>query len=289
MPEHLLTELDRDSAARVRAARAFIFDMDGTLVLGDKSSGGHKALPGAAELLSGLRSRDIPFQIFTNGTAFVPAHYAASLRKAGLDVRDEEMMTPATAAADYFVRRKMGRVRVLGCPGVSQPLIDAGMDVIGPGEESDSVHAVLTGWYRDFTYPELERACHSIWEGANLFTCSHVPFFAAAGGRAIGSSYAINVMIRSLTNARINIVGKPARAAFDCALGRMGLKKSAARDVVVVGDDPALEMRMAQGAGALGIGVTTGLHDHDSFGAQAVRQRPHATLSGLAPILDAIG
>jgi ribonucleotide monophosphatase NagD (HAD superfamily) len=38
----------------------------------------------------------------------------------------------------------------------------------------------------------------------------------------------------------------------------MGLPRSAAKHMVVVGDDPALEMRMAN-AGALSVGMATGI------------------------------
>ena len=59
--------------ARLKSARGFIFDMDGTLVLGDKASDGQIALPGAVELLAELRRRGAPYQVFTNGTARTPA------------------------------------------------------------------------------------------------------------------------------------------------------------------------------------------------------------------------
>ena len=67
-----LTEFNPALTERVLATRGVIFDMDGTLVLGDAKSGGHKPLPGAIELLRLLRRREIPFRIFTNGTFKTP-------------------------------------------------------------------------------------------------------------------------------------------------------------------------------------------------------------------------
>ena len=58
--------------ARLRGARGFVFDIDGTLVLGDKNNKGLVPLPGAIELLSYLRDADIPFVAFTNGTLRTP-------------------------------------------------------------------------------------------------------------------------------------------------------------------------------------------------------------------------
>ena len=90
---------------RLRAVRGFVFDMDGTLVLGDKSCHTLTPLPGAIDLLQLLTTRGIPFVLFTNGTAHTPRNYAEMLRKAGFDLSGEAMMTPACSAADLFLRR----------------------------------------------------------------------------------------------------------------------------------------------------------------------------------------
>jgi HAD superfamily hydrolase (TIGR01450 family) len=282
-----MTVLEADIVARIRAARGVVFDMDGTLVLGDAASGAHRALPGAAELLALLRKKGVPFRVFTNGTAKAPAVYAASLRRAGLDVGDAEMMTPSTAAADWFVRNTIRRVRVLGLDGVQAPLIAAGLDVIGPSEPADGVEAVFTGWFREFTFPDLEAACGDIWRGARLTTASNVPFFATLGGRAIGASFAINAMIGALTECQAHVLGKPARSALDCALHQMGIAPGDAAQTLVVGDDPALEMRLANSAGALGIGLTTGLATAETFASGPDEERPGAVLASLYPLIEA--
>jgi HAD superfamily hydrolase (TIGR01450 family) len=288
MQETALPDLDPAIARRLADATAYIFDMDGTLVLGDAASGGHKALPGAANLLSTLRSRGTPFRVFTNGTAKPPSVYAASLRHAGLDVADHEMMTPSTSAAAWFVRKGIGRVRVLGLEGVQAPLIDAGIDVIGPSVKASNVEAVFTGWFREFTLPDLEMACSDVWDGAIVTTASNVPFFAALSGRAIGASFAINAMIRAMTGKQAKVLGKPSQDALHSGLALMNLPRSAAKSTVIVGDDPALEMRMARVSGALGVAVTTGLNNAADFLACAPSQQADVILSGLEPIVKAL-
>lgn len=283
-----MTALACDILARIKATRGIVFDMDGTLVLGDAASGGHRALPGAAQLLGLLKRRGLPFRVFTNGTAKAPAVYAASLRHAGLDVSDAEMMTPSTAAADWFLRNGIRRVRVLGLEGVQAPLREAGLDVIGPSQQSDGVEAVFTGWFREFTMPDLEAACRDIWNGARVTTASNVPFFAALGGRAIGVSFAINAVITSLTDQQAQVLGKPARTSLDCALRLMGIDAGDAAHTMVVGDDPALEMRLANSAGALSIGVTTGLATADTFATGPDEERPGAVFASLHPLIEAL-
>src|SRR3954465_3133181 len=165
MREGQLPSLDEDQLRRVASAKGFIFDMDGTIALGDRTSGGHVALPGAVDLIARIKHRGTPIRIFTNGTAKAPAAYAASLRAAGFDVDDGEMMTPSTSAAAWLAARGIGRVRVLGNEGTAAPLLAAGIEVIGPSEPATDVEAVYTGWHRDFTFHDLEAAVEDVLAG----------------------------------------------------------------------------------------------------------------------------
>jgi 4-nitrophenyl phosphatase len=277
-----------DLNAAVKRASGFIFDMDGTIALGDAASGGHKALPFALETIAAVKAAGIPLRVFTNGTAKPPATYAASLRAAGFDVADHEMMTPSTSAALWLKRKGLNRVRVLGNAGCAAPLTALGLDVIGPSVPATGVDAVYTGWHRDFVFTDLEAACDDIWAGAKLVTASNVPFFATATGRAIGASFPINAMIRSLTAKRALVLGKPSRIAFVEAARAMGLKPKDHSRVIIVGDDPALEMQMASKAGTVSIGLTTGMLSRDTLPALAPAERPDILLDSLAPLLSAL-
>jgi len=53
--------------------KGFMFDLDGTLLLSDRSLGGYEVLPGAVEVLTRLKALSIPFVILTNGSAYPPA------------------------------------------------------------------------------------------------------------------------------------------------------------------------------------------------------------------------
>ena len=123
-----------DVLRRLRDARGFIFDMDGTLALGDRVNHGLRPLPGAISMLDWARSRGRPYVVFTNGTNRTPAHFARVLRDAGLDVPDDRMMTPASSAVVMFAKRGFKRVLVLGVPGLIEPLLEAGIEVVPPAE-----------------------------------------------------------------------------------------------------------------------------------------------------------
>ncbi|HQS96615.1 HAD hydrolase-like protein [Novosphingobium sp. 17-62-19] len=279
-------KLNAELTARLRGAAGFIFDMDGTIALGDSKSGGHRALPHAIAVLEALKASGTPYVVFTNGTAKPPAVYANSLRNAGFPVEDGQMLTPSTSAAVWLDSVGARKVRVLGNAGCAAPLIDAGLDVVSPSEEADGVDAVYTGWFREFDFNALEAGCHSLWNGARLVTASHVPFFATENGRAIGASFPINAMLTAMTRKRPRILGKPSKVAFDTAMKVLGLPRSAAKDMVVVGDDPALEMRMANAVGAMSVGLATGIMGSDV--ALPEKDRPTVLLNDLEPLLGAL-
>jgi NagD protein len=267
--------------ARLRAARGFVFDLDGTLVLGDKRHGGFRPLPGALEFTQKLAERRLPFVVLTNGTVFPPAQIAVKLRALGFPIEDSKMVTPASVAADYFVGRRIRRILVLGGAGILEPLAAAGLEPVLPRDRRGDVEAVFIGWFRDFRIDDLEAACDAVWAGARVFSASMAPFYATADGRALGTSRAIAAMITSLTGRRATVLGKPALHALKVAAARIGVAPEA---LAVVGDDPELEVPMAHRARALAIAVHTGVGSAESFAALERAGRPHLSVRDMAEL-----
>jgi NagD protein len=160
-------------------------------------------------------------------------------------------------------------------------LRDAGIEVVDatPGAEAE---AVLIGWTKDFGAQDLEAAAQLVWAGAPVYATSIAPYFASAKGRMLGISGAIAAAIQNATGVKPVVFGKPETAGMDIAATLTGI---APADMAVIGDDPHLEITMARRAGALAIGVTTGIADKAAFTAVDAAFRAHhviASLEGLA-------
>jgi ribonucleotide monophosphatase NagD (HAD superfamily) len=152
-----------------------------------------------------------------------------------------------------------------------------------PAQEPKGVDAVFVGWFREFTMSHLEAACQAVWSGAALCSASETPFFASAGGRALGTSRAISAMIRSITGCRLTVTGKPSLTALRSAAARLSLPT---RDLVVVGDDPLLEVPMAHRGHSLAVAVQTGLSGPGAYDHLPEPQRPHLHLRGVDELLS---
>lgn len=263
-----------------------MFDLDGTLLLSDRSLSGYEILPGAAELLTELARRTFPFVVLTNGTAYPPAEQAAKLRGVGLPVRDDCMLTPSSVAGDLMVRAGVQRALILGGTGVGQALRDARIETIQVGEPGErDVQAVYVGWYPECTMKAIEAACHAIWAGAKLYVASDVPFFATKQGRTMGYSYAIAGAIRRVTRAPMILTGKPSMHALRFVARRLKLRCS---DLGIVGDDPSVEIIMARRGGAKSFAVTTGVTAAEEWDRQTGLRRPERVLRRLADLLESV-
>lgn len=263
-----------------------MFDLDGTLILSDKSLGTYQVLPGAIELLTELKDRGIPFVTLTNGSAYPPAQQAPKLRALGLPIDDDALLTPSTVAADLMPRRGVRRALILGTPGVGHPLAEVGIQILFPDQpDAERVQAVYIGWHPDCTMRDIETAAKAIWSGAELYVASDVPFFATAAGRTMGYSHAIAAAVRKLTRAPMILTGKPSLHALRMVAKRLGVPM---RRLGVVGDDPLVEMIMARRGGAFGIGVNTGMTEERDWAKQPLNRRPHRVLRDVREVLTLI-
>jgi NagD protein len=82
------------------------------------------------------------------------------------------------------------------------------------------------------------------------------------------------------------VVGKPSLAALRTAARRLGV---APERLVVIGDDPQLEIVMARAGGACAVGVLSGLATAESFASLPRERRAHFVANGVDDLLPYFG
>ena len=260
-----------------------MLDLDGTLLLSNSSLSGYALLPGAVEVLNEVKARGIPFVVLTNGTAYPAAEHAPKLRALGLPISDDALLTPSSVAADLMPRRGIKQALVLGTDGVGHPLREAGIQTLLTGQDgAEYAQAVYIGWHPDCRMKDIETAVKAIWNGAELYVASDVPFFATANGKTMGHSHAIAAAVRKLTRAPMILTGKPSLHALRFVAKKLNVPM---RRIGVVGDDPLVEMIMARRGRAIGFGVTTGISKENDWARQPLSRRPQRVLRNLKELL----
>ncbi|MDF0602491.1 HAD hydrolase-like protein [Psychromarinibacter sp. C21-152] len=266
-----------------RTIRAAVFDIDGTLALMNKKAGTFTALPGAVDALAACEAAGIAVIAYTNGTFFPPAHYYPLLADAGIRIAPGHLLTPAAIAAEALARQGYARIMVMGGDGTRVPVRDAGIEIVEPTPDAGPVDAVLLGYTRDFGATELEAVVQAVWDGARPFAGSVAPYFASSNGRMLGISGAIAAALENATDQKVTVFGKPEVAGLDTVTALTG---AAPAEMAVIGDDPKLEIRMGRRAGALTVGVTTGIADEALFMSFPADERAHMVLSSLEQLAD---
>lgn len=281
--------VDQTLADRIATVRGVMFDIDGCLLLADQPSGyGGTVLPGAPRALQAVRSTGRRFVCFTNGSFQTPAQIAATLRDLGLEVSDEQVMTPAVVAAETMATRYPGgRVLVFGGTGVTEPFTARGVDLVDVDEaiagRAGEVAAVVIGWDTDFGRSKIVAAAEAVLKGAELYTTSSAPTFASHERLNVGVSGFIAAGLTHVTGRDYTVLGKPSAEAFAAICARTGAQ---AEQVLVVGDDLRMEAGMARQNGAIGVLLTTGTNSREDALRASADRTPDLVLDSLDELAD---
>jgi len=221
-----------------------LLDIDGVLAVS------WDPLPGGIEAIAWLRSHDVPFRLVTNTTTKTRADLAQTLRSAGFDVRDEEIVTAVVATAEYLRAHHDGDVVYVLSDG------DAMADLKGIelGRVDDADVIVLGGAYDGFTYATLNGVFRRLMEHARLIGMHRNLYWLTSGGLQLDAGAFISGL-EEATGRKAVICGKPTKPYFDSALTVLGVP---AERAVMVGDDIVSDVRGAQQAGIRGALVKTG-------------------------------
>jgi NagD protein len=266
---------------RLDGVKGFVLDVDGTL--GPRAGEEIHVQPGAREVLARIRASGRPLAIFTNGSHLAPEGFAEGLRAAGLDVADEELLTPLRSVRSYLRARKRdgGSVLLFATAAAREFLVRSGMHVVDPADDTP-VDAVFVAHADRVDFPELELAARAVLGGAPLLTGSYAPAYAGANGPILSRGAMLTAAIAKASSARPVIVGKPSRAAVRTIAERLGPTE----ELVVIGDDLTMDVALGKLGGSRTVLVASGISGRIELERLPASRRPDAVVDGVAELLD---
>jgi len=226
----------------------FLIDLDGVVWIG------RELVPGAAEALVALVGAGKEIVFVTNNPAKAASTYTERLRKGGIAVADDRVVTAGEATARLAAAspRAAGGAFVIGAPAFKETLSGAGLEVL-TGEAGRKAAVVVVSGHRDFDYEELLTATLAVQGGAQLFATSRDPTLPMPGGAWPGTG-AILAAVETASGATAEIGGKPEPHLFELARERI----ATAERVVMVGDRVSSDIEGGSRAGLETILVLSG-------------------------------
>ena len=218
--------------------KLFLFDLDGTLYLGDR------LFDGVCELLSLIRARGGQYRFLTNNSSRSVGAYVQKLTRLGVTAEESDFLTSVDALISYL-RTQGGKDRryyVCGTESMKSQLRAAGFAIAEGRADAD---ALLMGFDTELTFQKLEDACILLGQG--------VPYIATNPDWVCPTSYgfvpdcgSVCEMLWRATNRRPVVIGKPEPLMPQLAMREAG---ASVRETLLVGD--RIYTDIASGANAL--------------------------------------
>jgi arabinose operon protein AraL len=242
-----------------RPIDGFVFDLDGTVYLGDA------ALPGAVEGIKELRRRKKRV-LFVSNKPLEPRHaYAAKLTRLGIPTGADEVITSAFVLGHHLAHTQPHlRLYVVGEENLRAELRAHGLAVLDELLDQDSrqvidpqgIDAVVVAFDRTLDYRKLNTAYQALQRGAR-FLATNADKACPMPGGAIPDAGATIAALEHITGRQVELVaGKPSALIMQVALERLELPPERC---MMVGDRLETDMRMGQGAGMVTAVVLTGV------------------------------
>ncbi len=246
----------------------YVFDLDGTIYLGDD------LLPGARRLIEELRERGKRVAFLSNNPTKDPRMYSEKLTGLGLPTPEEEIVNTVVTMTRWLSQNHPdATVFPISEEPLKNALREAGIKM---SEDPRQIDIVIASYDRTFEYRKLQIAFDAIWyhERARLVTTNPDRYCPLPGGRGEPDAASIVAAIEACTGARCEVnTGKPDPIMLETILGMMGMEAS---ECVMTGDRLYTDIRMALEAGMPSAVVLTGETTPQMLAAESEKRPDYA-------------
>jgi phosphoglycolate/pyridoxal phosphate phosphatase family enzyme len=251
----------------------YIFDLDGTIYLGDE------LLPSAADLLAMLRAERRRVAFLSNNPTRTREQYVAKLRGLCLQADLDEVVNSSHVMVEWLRTHAPGATLfVCGEAPLIGELAAAGFPM---SEQAGQIAIVVASFDRTFTYHKLQVAFDAIRAGARLVATNPDRFCPVPGGGEPDAA-AIIAAIEACTNTRCEVnVGKPSPIMARTVSAMLQLPPERC---LMVGDRLMTDIAMGAEAGMATLLVLTG--DSARADLAAAPHQPTYVAATLAELLN---
>lgn len=255
--------------------RGYIFDLDGTIYLGEK------IIEGARETIKSLRERGDEVVFLTNKSIETIETYVNKLSKLGIQATADNVINSNILAARYLKNqlKTAEKVMVIG----EEPLINEIKSFkIKVTDRPDEAKYVVLGWDRKFTYEKLNRAFQA-WRNGGIVIATNPDRTCPVREGQIPDCGAMIGAMEGATGEKVDIIlGKPSLLAAKFIVE--DILKLPPERCFMVGDRLETDVKMGNDYGMNSILVLTGIADKNMV--EATSLKPHYTLNSVKDILN---
>jgi len=265
-----------DKNELLRSKKLFLFDMDGTLYLGNR------LYDFTLELLDTLKETGRNYLFMTNNSSKSVEDYVKKLGKLGIEATREDFMTSSQATAFYLHKHHEGQtLYVCGTESLKNELRMEGFTVTTDVNEVD---CIVMGFDTELTFQKLHDVSYMLLTRPDLpYIATNPDYVCPTEFGSVPDCGSVCDMIYNATKKRPTVIGKPAPLMPQLAMEKLGVSRE---EACVVGDRIYTDVKSGLNAGITGILVLSGETTKEVLDASP--DKPHLVLKDASEILDAI-
>ena len=225
----------------------FLFDMDGTLYLGNR------LFPFTKELLSKIKLAGKRYIFMTNNSSKSVVDYVKKLQSMGVEATEEDFLTSSQATALYLKENhKDKKLYVCGTESLKAELRKEGFIVT---ENLQEVEAIVMGFDTELTFKKLEDVCRLLLSNDLPYIATNPDYVCPTEFGSVPDCGSVCDMLYNVSGRRPIFIGKPEPLMPILAMKKTGY---AAQETAVIGDRIYTDVKSGVNSGALAVLVMSG-------------------------------
>lgn len=258
---------------KLRGTELFLFDMDGTLYLGDR------LYDFTLELLSSIKAAGKRYLFMTNNSSSSAEDYIKRLDTLGIKAERGDFITSSQATSFYLKKHhRDAKLYVCGTESLKDELRGDGFLIT---EELDEVECIVMGFDRELTFKKLEDVSKLLCARPEIpYIATNPDYVCPTEFGSVPDCGSVCDMLFNVSGRRPTVIGKPEALMPLLAMEMTGYSKE---KTAVVGDRIYTDVKSGLNAGVLAVLVMSGETTEEILKASA--DKPDLVLKDAGEII----
>ncbi len=227
--------------------KLFLFDMDGTLYLGDR------LFPFTIGLLEKIKAVGGRYLFMTNNSSKSVEAYIEKLKKLGIYATQEDFITSSQATAYYLQKHHPGaKLYVCGTESLKTELRSHGFTVT---QTLSEVECIVMGFDTELNFRKLHDVSYLLCTRELPYIATNPDYVCPTEFGSVPDCGSVCDMIFNATGKRPVVIGKPEALMPQLAMARTGIPKE---QTAVIGDRIYTDIKSGIHAGTVTVLVMSG-------------------------------
>lgn len=259
----------------LKNVKLFLFDMDGTLYLGEK------LFDFTNELLGTIKASGGRYMFMTNNSSKSVKDYILKLKNLGIESDYDDFITSSEATVHYLKKHHpSAKLYVCGTASLKEEFIKEGFSLT---ENTDDTQCIVMGFDTELTFKKLKDISYMLCTRDLPYIATNPDYVCPTEFGSVPDCGSVCDMIFNATGKRPVVIGKPEPLMPQLAMEKMGIDRL---QTAVIGDRIYTDVKSGINAGAISVLVMSGETTQEILDASP--DKPDLVLSSAKEIIDII-